>query len=112
MKTKPLIPFNLVVLLLVGISLVPRANATIPTFIYTALKTPGSYGISLVQIYPNHDHPAHGPCIAKLGDTIEVRVNRLVDWLNELKEKNVISSAKDGDDLVNCSSECDPRKSV
>lgn len=69
------------------------------------------FGPPLVR-HPNHDHPAHGPCIAKLGDTIEVRVNRLVDWLNELKEKNVISSAKDGDDLVNCSSECDPRKSV
>jgi hypothetical protein len=99
-KTKPLIPFSLVASLLVGVSLVPRANAeTIPTFIYTASAE--RYGISLVQIYPKHDHPAHGPCIAKLRDTIEVRVDRLEDWLIELRQKNVISSSKDGDDLVN-----------
>lgn len=100
MKTNPLIPFSLVASFFVGISLVPRANAeTIPTFIYTA--SAAKYGIDLVQIYPKHDRPASGPCIAKLGDTIELRVDRLVDWLIELKQKNLISSSKDGDDLVN-----------
>ena len=44
-----------------------------------------------VQIYPKHDRPARGPCIATLGDTIELRVERLVDWLIELKQKNLIS---------------------
>lgn len=77
-----------------------RANAVTPTLIYTAPQT-GGPGITLVQIFPHHENPTPGPCIAMLEDTVELRVDRLADWLNAPREKAIITSTKQGDDLVN-----------
>lgn len=76
-----------------------HCSANTPTLIGTAPQT-GGPGITLVQMYPNHEHPVPGPCIAQLGDTVEIRVDRLTEWLAGLKTKHVITSDKNGDDLV------------
>ena len=77
---------------------IPGAKAVIPTSWYSITEDPNGPGVVLVRLVP---YPSlKQPCNAQLGDTVELMVQRLANWMSELKDKHVFNSSKSGDELV------------
>jgi hypothetical protein len=79
-------------------SAAPHLYASDPVFVETPPEDGGGPGIVLVTALP---HPADKQaCQSNLGETVELLIQNLDDWLMQLRKKDFITSSNSGDDLV------------